>query len=76
MRVCGGGGQDNNARFSTARSGVERMPATTFVTIRGVHVLQGLLCSVSGRRAYRRPVVAAAVEAAAAIEFVALSERA
>ena len=52
------------------------MPATTFVTIRGVHVLQGLLCSVSGRRAYRRPVVAAAVEAAAAIEFVALSERA
>jgi len=75
MRVCGGGGQGKNAPFSTARSGVERMLATTFVAIRGVHVLQGLLCSVSGRRAYRRPVVAAAVEAAAAVEFVALSRR-
>lgn len=51
------------------------MLATAFLAVRGVHVLQGLVCLVSGYRAYRRPRLAAGVEAAAVVELVALARR-
>lgn len=51
------------------------MLATAFLAIRTVHVVQGATCLVSGRRAYRRPTLAAALEAAAVVELVGVGWR-
>jgi signal transduction histidine kinase len=68
-------GQGRTTPFVSARPGVERMLATTFFAVRGVHVIQGLTCVASGRRAYRRPGVAVATEAAAIVELGLLAWR-
>jgi signal transduction histidine kinase len=59
----------------SARPGVERMLVTAFVAIRGVPVVQGAFCLASGRRAYKRPALATAVEVAAAVELAFLAGR-
>jgi signal transduction histidine kinase len=46
------------------------------LSVRAVHVLQGLTCLVGARKAYRRPAVALALEVAAAGELVAIANRA
>jgi len=68
-------GQGRTTPFVSARPGVERMLATTFFAVRGVHVIQGLTCLASGRRAYRRPALATAMEAAAIVELGLLAWR-
>jgi signal transduction histidine kinase len=68
-------GQGRTTPFVSARPGVERMLATTFFAVRGVHVIQGLTCVASGRRAYRRPGLATATEAAAIVELGLLAWR-
>jgi signal transduction histidine kinase len=45
------------------------------LSIRAVHVLQGLTCILGARKAYRRPAVAAALEVAAAAELGLLARR-
>jgi signal transduction histidine kinase len=65
--------QGRTTPFVSARPGVERTLATAIIAIRGVHVVQGLTCLASARRAYRRPAVATAVEVAAAVELAILA---
>jgi signal transduction histidine kinase len=51
------------------------MLATALLAIRCVHVVQGLTCLASGRRAYRSPRLATVVEIAAAAELATLAHR-
>src|SRR6202035_1837805 len=68
--------QGRSTHFAaSAPAAVERMLATAFLSVRGAHVLQGLVCLASGYRAYRRPRLAAGIETAAVVEFLALSRR-
>jgi signal transduction histidine kinase len=75
MRTKRAVGQGRTTPFVSARPGVEKMLATTFFAVRGVHVIQGLTCLASGRRAYRRPALATATEAAAILELGMLAWR-
>lgn len=54
---------------------VERSLLTCFLTVRAVHVAQGVICLVSGWRSYRHPRLAAACLATAVAESLALGAR-
>jgi len=69
MRATRPDGQGRTTPFVGARPGVEQTLATAFIAVRGVHVVQGLTCLASARRAYRRPALAIAVEVAAVLEL-------
>ena len=76
MRPTTESGEGTLTPFHNADRLVERTLTSTALSLRAVHVAQGVTCLVTARSSYRRPRLATAAAIASVAEFVWLSQRA